>query len=751
MVGKKIRCRTCARVFVVESREAASSSSSTMASGFTKSRAGQNVAGAGGSAAGVTTVLSRPKTTKEHVGPAAAAAPSSPAPPPARRTARPPINRSMPRPSEPQPFQGSEILEAWLPLGLCLIAAVWVPSLAFSDNHIGAAWAALLRIAMFAAIYFLLVAPITFFALKKSFLRMRRFLPPQPRWRVISTFIFPATLAYVFSMLNGGVGFLTGALLGLVFMSIVFWLMFRLEPQETANVYAVVGGTFFGACVLGMLLLIGVNAALNRMVSANSGSDLRESPLGPQFAWTQPAAAPTKVDSSRHERADSSTSNDSPTPQPSSPDPTAPAAPHPEATPQAPGTPGQPAVKTDSQGAPAMADGTTPGEDPDLDPALKSGLFGGGGVVEGDPLVKGIQDAKLPWVKWVYRPADQGIYEQTLGPVVTSPFVAMFRLPGIGGRTVECCRLTPLYRGMGAIPLGDEGSTDAVAVTGRYAITEDGAALLRLTNAAAPKVEILPFRGPGGSVTLATPPDFARADAALVTPELLGTTPGRHFLIRWASGDLTVIQLYDFNSAGGPKLSLKLGQNDWPAVYAISPDGSRFAAPEREADRTFIAVRSLTNSAAAPMLFPASASAEKARQEPTGISFSPDGSRMAALFERGTDGTVSAWTVADELRLSEGVCKVPSADEMLGQVKGRAFDWIAGGKWLVHGRTLMDATTGAISGSLTDQVVTAQQMADDHTVYLSYLGPDGHPHMAVVKFNPAALTAPPPPGSGSQN
>src|SRR6185312_9571414 len=47
---------------------------------------------------------------------------------------------AMLRPSVPQQFPGSAIVEAWLPLGLGLISAVWVISQTFGSNQTGRAW-----------------------------------------------------------------------------------------------------------------------------------------------------------------------------------------------------------------------------------------------------------------------------------------------------------------------------------------------------------------------------------------------------------------------------------------------------------------------------------------------------------------------------------------------------------------------------------------------------------------------------------
>lgn len=714
MVGKKIRCRQCTQVFVVEAPEGGSSGSTL---GRDASR------GMGSARAVAAPVMTRPAPPK--AAPAAAI--------PLRSTSPNPLGL---RPSEPQPFPASIALEAWIPLGLCTVSAVWIVTETFSDNHSGAAWAPIVRILAFAAVFFLLAVPAALFATKKTFGRMRRAMPPSPFFRTIATFILPATLAYIFSMLSGTIGFVIGSLVGLAVVAIVFWLLFRLESHETANAYAIAGGAYFGASAIGALLLVLLAMGINQgMTGSSSAKELKENPLGPQFVWTAPAP---QVAPLRNGTPDNSS--------PPIPDQTATTpAPTPPVQPVAPSNPPssspQPAVANTDNGNMSSPDPskTTPADD-EIDPS-RSKLFGGSGPgTEGDPFVKSIQDAKLPWVRWVFRPSDQGIYEQSLSPLTPSTVVALFRMPGIGGRTIECCRLTPTYRGLGAMPLGDEG-VDATATTGRYAIAEDGSALLRLTNSATPKVEVLPFRGAGSTVSLSLPPDFPKSsDAVPANPELLGALPGRRFLVRWTSGDQSGLQVYDFQSSTGkPPLSLKLGQSDWPNVFGVSPDGNTFAIAEREAERTYIVARSLSGATIPPKLFDTADPQDKTQRDCAGIAFSPDGSRLAVLMEHGTDGLVRCWQVAGEHEVASGTCKVPSADELLGQLKGRSFDWVTNGKWLVHGRSMLDAATGAPFGTLTDQVVTAQQMADDHTAYLSYLGIDGHPHIAVVKFNPAAL------------
>lgn len=714
LVGKRIRCRQCAQVFLVESPDGASSSSTLGREG---SRAGRGVA-----TARVAASVNRPLVERTTL----------------RATVPNPVGSG---PAEAQVFPARALLEGWIPLVLCVISVGWIVAEVFSDNHSGAGWTPIVRLLGFAAAYFMLAVPLTFVATKKTLKRIGRGMPPSLGYRVIATFIFPATLAYVFSTFGGLIGFVLGSLIGLAVAAVVLWLLLRLEPQETANAFAVVGGTYFGASAAGAAMLVLLGILINQSLAGpKSTTQLHENPLGSQFAWTPPAAAPNVA---VHNKA----SDNAPSPEAVPTGPTASQQPssatQQQATPSTPAAP-QPQITRADTSATGNVDIPKPAsDDNDPDPEIRSGLFGNGAADLSDPFVKGVADAKLPWVRWVYRPSEQGIYEQSLTPLTPSVVVAFFRLPGIGGRTIESCRLMPTYRGLGALPLGDEG-TDATATAGRYAITDDGATLLKITNANAAKVEVLPFRGPGGSVPLEVPADFAKSSDSLpATPELLGALPGRRFMVRWTGGDQSQLQVYEFQSSGGKlQTTVRLGQSDWPNVFGVSNDGNLFAIAEREAEQNYIVVRNLTGAAFPPMLFDLSDGQDKARWDCTGIAFSPGGSKIAALLEHGTEGKVRAWQVVGEHEFSGGNCKVPSGDEMLGQLKGRAFDWLTEGKWLVHGRTVLDATTGGLFGTLTDQVVTSQQMADDHTAYLSYLGADGHPHVAVVKFKPAALNAP---------
>jgi DNA-directed RNA polymerase subunit RPC12/RpoP len=727
MVGKRIRCRQCSHIFLVEANQ--SSSSSTMgrsASSVTKSPA---VEGAGGSSA-VVASPPRPKRTAPPAAPLAAAAP---------------VTKYGWRESVPQPFPMSVLLEGWAPMAMGLIALIWVPAQTIGDNRSGLAWAPVVRIASFLAVYLLLVVPLTHLSIKHSFKSLRRVLPLNPLMRVATTFALPAIFAYSFSMLTGMFGFVLGCLLGLAVASVIFWLMFRLDVEEMAIPYAVAGGTFFGSALLGAFLLIGAATALNSaMVSEKSTDGIRENPLGPQFAWVVPPAPDAKPTPTTDTKSGTATDANASTPStPTSPD-AQPGSPTPPSAPDA----SAPVTPADPSATAAMPAG--PGSSPAVQSTNNSGSTGRPaplfeiepGPADSDPFVVSIVNAHLPFVKTAYRPADQGIYEEAISPVTPSPFAGLIRIPGIGGRTIECCRLAPVYHGMGSLPLADEGN-ETSGSNGLRALTPDGTVLLRLANNVVPQVDILPFAGLGSNVLLSAPEGLAKpADGAPpAVPELLGALPGNRFLLRWNTPEHSVLQLYHYGGAEAEApLTIRLGHSDSPGVFAVSSDGNWFGITEREADKPALALYKLTNPPSSPAMLPIETLQDTGDWEVAGIAFSRNGTKVGVLIEQGTKGAIRSWVIDGGARSAEATCTVPSANEMLGQIRGRAFHWLTNDAWLVHGRTVIDANTGSSIGALTTELVSGQQMADDRTAYLSYLGRDGHPHMAVVRFNTALLS-----------
>jgi hypothetical protein len=264
MAGKKIRCRNCNDVFVAE---------------VTAQQPAPAPVGKGAEPAQQLDSSNMTGTRQAMI------VPPSPEKDPYE------LNNLKPklRPSLPQQFPGSVIIEAWLPLALCLVAAIWSVSETFGQNETGKAWVALLRVGVVAGLYLLFVAPVTFATVKKNFRELYRLLPPSPRLRTASTFAMPACFGYVFWTSFGSVASLiTGIIMGLVFMAAVFWLVMHLDAQEAATAYAWACGAFLITTGISAGIIVGTNALLNQWMITGHVVAFKESPLGAGLAWTAP-------------------------------------------------------------------------------------------------------------------------------------------------------------------------------------------------------------------------------------------------------------------------------------------------------------------------------------------------------------------------------------------------------------------------------------------------------------------------------
>jgi len=736
LLGKRIRCRQCANVFTISaSREDASRAQSPPVTEFEQLEASDLTS----TTAGVT----NPTDGGEDSLPTT------------------PTDWSL-RPSVPQNFPMSDVIEAWLPLGLGLIGSVWTIAETFARNSTGSAWIALLRITVVAVLYFAIVVPLMFVSVRWAFAGLRRKLPPSPMLRVAATFAMPVALGYVFWLVSETTGgFVTGILMGVVFMAAVFWLLFRLSAEEAASAFAKVGGAFLVGTALSIALLMAVNYGVNRaMLAQNATGDLNESPLGEGLAWGTPPP-PVKPALARHQSEPSSIAPATP---PSSPatvvtQPQPPSQPvannqMPNASPSSPPTVNPTSALRASTITPPLPSraGTdaSPAASANSDPELRSNLFNTSSSVQKpaqDSLVNKIAQAKLPWVLEVARPTDESTYEQTLSPLTSSVYMGFVTASSSGGKQLEACNFTP-PNDRGAISLGNAPA--ASPLPGRCAISPNGRYILRLVRGSDWKVQIDPLLDPDAAksdpIVLAAPRSGAfgvsASDDRLFAPELLGVLPDDRFLVRWTKPDVQVLLIYVVGARDGlPSLKFNLEASLAPGIYAVSDDGQWFATPVKTTLEPALQLSSLTRAAAQPITL----TLKDVHDPPlaqwgwAGLAFSPDGKQLAALLEHDGVGNVHCWTIPDGKRVAWGACRVPTADEMVGLNCGRCLDWLTNNAWLVHGRAVLEATGGKPLCLLTDDLVIGQQVAGRRSFYLNCYGQDGHEHMVVVKFDPDRL------------
>jgi hypothetical protein len=717
MVGKKMRCKACASVFAIEAPTQEPSLSAA------------SVVGADSHVLGASDLTGTRRA--QHVPP--------PQPPSSQEDEAPVVeeNRFF-KPTFPQDFPGAAAVEAWVPLGLGLISAVWVISQTFGSNDTDRLWVPVLRLGVVGLLYLGLVIPITYRAMRISFRAMRRLTPPNPGMRTALTFALPAALGYEMWQASGGAGgFFMGLILGVAMMAVVYWLLFRLNQQETANSYARVAGTFVAGCAVSAVIVVAASAILNRaMVAEHAGLMFKESPLGEPLAWNTPKPEPKPVVRPAEERV-------------ATPQPPEPAIPRPNPSSPAGGGNTQVARNTD----PSPPAGVAP------EPTVR-----GNGVVEPvvnppsrtktDVFVKPDEDSftdsirrnNFPWVKSITRADGQATFDFTVSSSGQSQFIGLVSLPD--GRLVRQILLAPMNA---AVPVFQDDLEQAGTFGARYVLTNDGKALIHLR--ADNTVRVIPTaENRQDLISLEAP-----VSAIPTRPSLVGTSKGATFVVRWAAPQTTEQFVYRYDYLAKMKLSKTSIPKDpytTPAVFAVSDSESSPVLyawlsqfPGRPPQVRIVNLTASSGSMSTrSATFPADIS-DVTLFERGEMSFSPDGSMLAMVLEQGNTARVMAWSTANPVN-SPAVrltCKCPSSSEMGGHVRGPSVRWINQAFFVAYGRNVIGAGKHGVIGNLsdTDTVITAEQTTPDGKLYISYMLPDMHLHLAAIEFDPHELIAAP--------
>ena len=754
LVGKRIRCRQCGTVFPVIAQDEAEASARKLKPAAVAAGNGSLAGGtvsdgsvAGGSVAGGSgTAMAPDNLVDDDPVSANRKAPSDE--PVFTNTET--VSDHFIRGSRPQPFPASRMLERWVPRALPAILAVWAVFESFNDDHSGTIWAPILRVLIVAAIYLFVAVPL---ALRAAYfgLRLSHYAaPPKPYWRTAVTFCLPAVLGFALWMVGGsGLSFVAGCLVGVAVSYIVFWLLFRQDWANAGISYAISGGTFFATALLGMLLMVGVNFALNQiLIAAHKAGAYAHSPLGDGLAWTVPPAkvAPTKRPAVKPDAiAETSNDTDNTPPSPPPADPKA----HAESTAN---VTDPPVVSAPQPPVPSHSAASAQPQDPPVAAANASThgpehLFNGEGTAP-DTLVGRIKAAQLPWVNGVSA-AEEITEDRFLLQVVPSKYVGLVRRRPTGGVEIECCSVNPFVR-VGALPLLDEPVDDGSGLS-RYVISVDGKNLIRLADFPSRQIEVQSFEQPAEltkiplTVALAAFTERSPLPDHTFSPQLLAALPNHQVLIRWTRprADVEILEVWDYQQRVNKHRRMARPSDGTHTIgnFAVSPDGKWFASTAPDAARTCMTmwVYNLTTGKA-PIVFPIrEIDTQQWRIEPTGIAFSPDSKKLAVLFEHDAQGFLVGWDLDSSKRIKDAECMLPTA-RALTQMGGsrRSLDWLTDDVWLVHGATLLQASTGAVIGSLTDDVITGQQLADDHTLLLTYRD-SGSSHLASISLDPNKL------------
>jgi hypothetical protein len=126
-------------------------------------------------------------------------------------------------------------------------------------------------------------------------------------------------------------------------------------------------------------------------------------------------------------------------------------------------------------------------------------------------------------------------------------------------------------------------------------------------------------------------------------------------------------------------------------------------------------------------------------ESPVGMAFSPDSKKVAALFTRNGISVILCWRFSDGKLLTENEIPLPPSPGAPGTSRG--LDWVHdGAAWLVMGNLLVDSASGQTIGNLGSPPVSGQWMTGSDSVALTYEA-EGQTKLAVVKLNGAKFPA----------
>jgi hypothetical protein len=281
---------------------------------------------------------------------------------------------------------------------------------------------------------------------------------------------------------------------------------------------------------------------------------------------------------------------------------------------------------------------------------------------------------------------------------------------------------------------------------GHYAISPDGAEMLRLTSFPSQVLEVDAFERDVRQQRL---PLESISRIKLESPELVGALPGKRALLSWKKDQTDWIELWDYGTKRKLCRTQVVPHNHKAGTVAVDPAGQWVAVAARDllAGKPEIALYHV-GAPGRDLTVPSRALKVEAldaqwQVDPAQIAFSADGKKVAALFEHDMEGFIVSWNVEDGKEATEVECPVRIAAALAAAGReGRVFDWLGNRIWLVHGGMLLNAATGVPLATLTEELVTGQQVVNDHTVYLNFPGTGGRSRIALVKFDLDQLKSP---------
>ena len=688
MAGRRVKCKYCAVVFLVNA--------DTKAAGPDFDLSELDVLSGEGTAVGA-----KGKGAKGGGGAAGAAAAAGETDIDSLFQCEYPAE-GAPRTNKLYIFPMSRLLDRWLPPVLLAVGLLWVVREAFERNETQRTWVGVFRAGVFLLAFFASVFPFTLMGMRNAACKLNYELPPKPGLRVMGVYAVPFAFAVAMWLILGGVsGLLIGLLIGAVVALPLVFLLFRLVPKEAPVTFGYATGTFVLSVGVAVAAVFALNLILVGSLRAlRTEHTLAGSPFGPEFGWDSPAADARKpiVQNTGPGSATTQASDDEddkPTTTPSTGPTTALVGS--DVDPDGPTTRTAVATGDDDAGpsVPSERDVVRPGTNPGTAPAdaTATGKAPKPPVDAAPDRVVGAQAAG--GIVSAVRTVIAGPFSALIHPAVPGPRLAVVREGRIGHDRVEIWN-TQTWK-----PAADL-EIPRVPGGNRYAISPDGEYLCYATEF--PKLAIHVWSSSAGRLLRQLDLDVQDGDH-----EIVGFSGPDQLVVRRQKGAVTALQVFNPKAGGRPRSFEISSAEIGPGFHAISHAGDAIAFVVRRGAGADLESYSLASGRPIKQLPIVEVNLSE-NVSVAGLSYTPDGSRIVAVFSDGQGaGVFVAWPAAGrggravvQHFLPVGV-KPPLGHGAAGDAfTGRSFHWLdKGSAWILRGSSAFDTETGYLLGTLT--------------------------------------------------
>ncbi|HEX3356301.1 MAG TPA: hypothetical protein VHS31_04900 [Tepidisphaeraceae bacterium] len=609
------------------------------------------------------------------------------------------------------------VVDRWLPILLSIGGLAWVIIAAIRYDETNRPGLIVSRILVLILAYLIVIFPMAAKGIQMASRDLGFQLPRAKYSKTLFSFMPAFALGSVLWMAGGTTGLILGLIVGLIASCLAMWLLFHLHPAELPAATGYAGGMMvFGIVIVGAALF-GMNLLLSSaLVSMHKMDSFPGSPFGMAFTWpkpVEPAPIPRKPQ----------IASTPPAPQPPAPEPT-PISPTTQSVvvqaPPAPTPPSDSTNPTTQNSGGMFADATNNDTTPPPTPAPE---------ITHQAAVTAPTTAS-PLVDSIAMEPIQNQFDEIVRPSTPSSWAAVLHKGNNGQGQIDRVWIGPGNPPLGVKPWLPAGSTPFVSdpkVGDRFALSPDGDLLAYLTSFPSLSVHLFSFEK--------KTQQNIKLNESFGVAEVLGFVNSSRLLVRREKDGRVGCELIDTNGDTIHDISTqKFNCNS--VTSAISPDGTTLAVASLDTQHppAVPAIFLYELPSGASRKLPVADLAGSPVTTPTALAFSPDGTRIAALYEQSPNGLLVIFRTKNATKplISLPLNPVPAQPDR--DFTGSSIIWVGDDSLCLYGKSIVSSSTGALVGDLGIPNVISQRFTKPNLLELNLAASSGDHQIAMVKL-----------------